>query len=126
MAEQSTCGCGTIRYNLVFACSGAADVGAIADRAARRLSREKTASLCCTAAIAAEIPGILEKAACATKILVIDGCDKACAKTILDRGGFTTHAYVELGTLGMEKGKTPEDEESVARAAAVAAQALAG
>ena len=126
MAKQDACSCGTIRYNLVFACSGGAEVGAIADQAARKLSREKKASMCCTAAIAAEIPDILEKATFATKMVVIDGCDKGCAKKILDQGGFTDHAYVELGTLGMEKGKTPVNEEDIAIAAAMAAEALAG
>lgn len=125
MTEQNACSCGAIRYNLAFACSGAADVGAIADQAARKLSREKTASLCCTAAIAAEIPDILKRATFATKIVVLDGCDKACARKILEQGGFTGLVYVELGTLGMEKGKTPVDEENIARATAVASEALA-
>ena len=125
MAEQKACSCGKIQYNLVFACSGAADVGAVTDLAARELAREKTASMCCTAAIAAEIPDILEKAAFVAGIVVLDGCDKACAKAILDRGGFADYAYVELGAAGMEKGKTPVSEESVARAAAVAREALA-
>ena len=59
MSEEKQCSCGKISYNMTFACSGAADVGAIADQAARKLSKEKTASMCCTAAIAAEIPEIL-------------------------------------------------------------------
>ena len=126
MAKQDACSCGTIRYNLVFACSGAADVGAIADQAARKLSRDKTAAMCCTAAIAAEVPDILEKATFATKMAIIDGCDKGCARKILEQGGFVDHAYVELGMLGMEKGKTPVSEEHIARAAAAASEALAG
>ena len=59
MSEQTSNCCGSPRYNMVFACSGAADVGAISDRAARRLAREKTASMCCTAAIGADIPDIV-------------------------------------------------------------------
>ena len=124
MAEQAACSCGKIRYNLVFACSGAADVGAVADQAARKLSREKTASLCCTAAIAAEIPEILERATFAAKTAVIDGCDKACAKRIMDKGGFGDYAHLDLGTLGMEKGKTPANDANIARAADAAAEAL--
>lgn len=126
MAEHNACNCATIRYSLAFGCSGAANIGAIADQAARKLSREKTASMCCTAAIAAEVPDILEKATFATKMVVIDGCDKACAKKIMDKGGFTEHAYVELGALGMEKGKTPVTDENIAKAAGAAAMALAG
>jgi len=126
MAEEKSCCCGRIQYNLVFACSGAADVGAVADLAARKLSRENTAAMCCTAAIAAEIPEILERATFAAKTVVIDGCDKACAKMIMDRGGFKGYAYLELGTLGMRKGKTPADDAAVAEAAAAAAEALNG
>ena len=125
MAEQRGCNCGKVQYNLVFACSGAADVGAISDQAARVLSREKTASMCCTAAIAAEIPDIMEKAALANRIVVIDGCEKSCAQKILDKGGFDDYAYVELGALGMEKGKTPVAQENVAKAAAATNEALA-
>ena len=125
MNEQNACNCGRIHYNLVFACSGAADVGAVTDQAARRLAQEKTASMCCTAAIAAEVPDILEKAAFADQIVVLDGCDKACAKKILDGGGFTGHAHVELGSIGMEKGKTPVNEENVAKVVASARGALA-
>ena len=124
MTDKPVCSCGTIRYNLVFACSGAADVGAVADRAARKLAQEKSASMCCTAAIAAEIGEILEKAAFASKIVVIDGCDKVCAKKILDKGGFAGHAHVELGALGMEKGKTPANEQNIVLAANAAIDAL--
>ncbi|HOD48918.1 MAG TPA: putative zinc-binding protein [Candidatus Hydrogenedentes bacterium] len=126
MAEQNTCSCGKVQYNMAFACSGAADVGAIADQAARALAREKTAFMCCTAAIAAEIPDILEKAALANRLVVIDGCDKACAKQIMDKGGFNDLAHVELGSLGMEKGKTPPTEENVGKALAAAREALTG
>ena len=124
MTEKNVCSCGAIRYNLAFACSGSADVGAIADQAARKLSKEKTASICCTAAIAAEIPEILEKATFASKMIVIDGCEKACARKILEQGGFTDLAYVELGMLGLEKDKTPVTEECIARVADAAVIAL--
>jgi uncharacterized metal-binding protein len=111
-------------YNMVFACSGAADVGAVTDQAARKLAGEKTAAMCCTAAIAAGIPQILEKAAGASKLLVLDGCDQACAKKIMDQGGFSDYAYVELGAMGMEKGKTPVIPENIATTADAARKAL--
>ncbi|MBI5091802.1 MAG: putative zinc-binding protein [Candidatus Hydrogenedentes bacterium] len=109
---------------MVFACSGAADVGAIADQAARKLTREKTAAMCCTAAIAAEVPDIVAKADLATGMVVIDGCDKACAKSILEKSGFDKFAYVQLISLGMEKGKTAVTEENIAKAANASAEAL--
>ena len=42
--SQSTCGGGP---RLIFACSGASDVGEIADRAARKLSREGVGKMYC-------------------------------------------------------------------------------
>ena len=74
-------------------------------------------SMCCIAAIGADIPEIVEKARGATKILVIDGCDHECAKKILERAGFDGFGHVQLGAVGMEKGKTPVSEENIARAA---------
>lgn len=112
-------------YNMVFACSGAADVGAIADRAARKLSVEKKASMCCTAAIAAGVPEILEKTEGASRVIVLDGCDKVCAKKIMDQAGFSDCAHLELGALGIEKGQSPPTEERVDTVVTAATEALA-
>jgi uncharacterized metal-binding protein len=125
MTTQNSCGCGKAPLNLAFACSGAADVGAIADQATRKLSREKTASMLCAAAIAAEVPDLLAKADLATGMVVIDGCNKGCAKTILTKAGFDKFAYIDVTGLGMEKGKTPVNEENINKVAEAAAEALA-
>ncbi|MCC6694769.1 MAG: putative zinc-binding protein [Candidatus Hydrogenedentes bacterium] len=125
MSTQASCNCGDSGYNLVFACSGAADVGAISDRAARKLAAEKVAGMCCTAAIAARIPEILQKTKGAAALVVLDGCEKECARKVLEEAGFTAHAYVQLVRAGMEKGKTPASEENTAKAAAWATEALA-
>ena len=124
MSEKERYGGETAGYNLVFACSGAADVGAIANQAARQLSRDKKAAMCCTAAIAADIPDILDRARGADMMVVIDGCKNSCAKKILDRRGLPDYAYVALGSAGMEKGKTPVTDVNVARAVAMATHAL--
>jgi uncharacterized metal-binding protein len=125
MSEETGCSCGKVQYNMVFACSGAADVGAVSDQAARRLAREKTAMMCCTAAIGAQIPDIVEKARGASKTVVIDGCDKECAREILEKNGFSGFAHVQLEALGMEKGKSPVNEARVAFAAGKAAELTA-
>jgi len=102
-----------MKYNLVFSCSGAADVGAIADQAARRLSQEKMASMCCAAAIAAEIPEILDMTRNAERLLVIDGCPKDCAKIILEKAGFAKIKHLQLETIGMKKKESPLTEERI-------------
>ena len=68
MPEQPQCACqGALR--LVFACSGAADVGAIADQAARRLSRDGAAQMFCLAGIGGRIPGIVKTTEAAGQVL---------------------------------------------------------
>ncbi|MBI1387177.1 MAG: zinc-binding protein [bacterium] len=111
--SASDCGCGRMKYNLVFSCSGAADVGAIADQTARRLSHEKTASMCCVAAIGAGDEEILDIARNAEKILAIDGCSKDCTKIVLDKAGFSNVKHLQLETLGMKKKESPLTEDRV-------------
>lgn len=111
--SSSDCGCSRMKYKLVFSCSGAADVGAISDQTARKLRNEKTASMCCIASVAAEIPDILETTRNAEDILAIDGCDKDCAKIILNKAGFPNFKHLQLETLGMKKGESPVTEKRV-------------
>ena len=109
--NQPNCNCSTPKVNLVFACSGAADVGKITDLTARELVKEKTASMCCVAAIAAEIPEIIDVARKAGRLLVMDGCNKNCARIIMERAGFDKFNYLQLETLGMKKGESPPNDE---------------
>ncbi|MBZ0255690.1 putative zinc-binding protein [bacterium] len=109
---------------MVFACSGAADVGAISDQAARRLAKEKDAPMCCVAAIAAGIPEIEDKARQSNQIIVIDGCDKDCAKHILARAGFNSFTHIQLEDMGMKKGESPATEERIETVVDLARKAL--
>ncbi len=113
MSQENASTTSKQNLRMVFACSGAADVGAISDLAARRLGSERTASMCCTAAISAGITDIIAKARDASKILAIDGCKENCAKKILEQAQFTDFSHLQLGLLGMEKGKTPVTDERV-------------
>ena len=63
---------------LVYACSGAADVGAIADQAARRLDREGFGNMSCLAGIGGRVPALMKSARNAPLIFAIDGCPQAC------------------------------------------------
>ncbi|MBZ0257470.1 putative zinc-binding protein [bacterium] len=122
--SSSGCGCGRMKYNLVFSCSGAADVGAIADQTARRLAQEKTASMCCAAAIGASDQEIMDIARNAEKVLAIDGCDKDCARIILEKAGFSNVRHLQLETLGMKKKESPVTEDRVENALKSARLAL--
>ena len=100
---------------LIFACSGAADVGAVADQAARGLTRDGAGKMYCLAGIGGRVPGILTTTAAAGKILAIDGCGLDCAKATLEQAGFKASAHVRLTDIGLEKGKSPANEENIAR-----------
>ncbi len=116
MSEKTKCAC-SAAPKLVFACSGAADVGAIADQAARKINREGKGKMFCTVGIGGRVSGITETAKSASKILAIDGCPLSCAKNCLEQAGFANFAHLKLADLGMEKGKTPVTEENIAAAA---------
>ncbi len=91
---------------LVFSCSGAFDVGILADRVVRRLTTQRTAAMGCAVAIAAGNPAALDKARQAEALLVLDGCDTSCVKTIFEKAGFANVIHLNLEELGFIKGKT--------------------
>ena len=124
MSSSTSCACSSAP-TLIFACSGAADVGAIADQAARQLTREGKGKMFCLAGVGGRVSGIMASTKAAAKILAIDGCSLNCAKACLEQAGFTSFQHVQLADLGMEKGKTPLSAERVAQAAEAGQAALA-
>ena len=106
---------------LVYSCSGAADVGAIADRAARLLDSEDKAWMSCLAGIGGRASGLLASAAAAPVLVAIDGCPLDCAKKTLELAGSTNVRHVRVTDLGFKKGKSPADAASVRRVADAAA-----
>jgi uncharacterized metal-binding protein len=121
MAETKVCSGGP---KLIFACSGAADVGAVADQAARKLSKEGKGSMFCSNGLGGKVEPILNKTASASKILAIDGCPLNCMKKSLENAGFMTFTHLQLADLGMEKDKSPANEDNINKAATAAAALL--
>lgn len=115
-AEKSNeCGGGP---KLIFACSGAADVGEIADRAARELTKNGMGKMFCLAGVGGRVGGIMKKTGEASDILAIDGCELDCAKSSLEQAGFGRFKHLRLTDLGMEKGKTPATEGNIVKVVA--------
>ena len=98
---------------LIFACSGAADVGAIADQAARKLTREGAGKMLCLAGVGGRVSGIIKTAESAENIFAIDGCGLDCARNCLEMAGFHRFKHLRLSELGLEKGAAPATEERV-------------
>ena len=110
--NQKPCACGS-SPKLIFPCSGAADVGAIADQATRQLSREGAGKMFCLAGIGGRVEGIIKSTEAAAKILVIDGCPLQCGKKTLENAGFMQFEYVNLSELGMTKGQSEVNDAHI-------------
>lgn len=102
MAE---CCCGSGVTNLLYACSGSANTGFLADQVMRSLARQKVGKSTCLAAMGADLSGFVGSARVATRNIVIDGCPTSCGKKIFDSKGIA-HVHFIMTELGVEKGKT--------------------
>jgi uncharacterized metal-binding protein len=122
MSEQS-CACGEAP-KLIFSCSGAADVGAVADQAARKLTHDGAGKMFCLAGIGGRVSGIMATTKSAARILAIDGCPLNCVKNCLEQAGFKQYEHLQLADLGMDKGKTPPTPEAIAKAATAGTEKL--
>ncbi|MEI8246920.1 MAG: putative zinc-binding protein [Lentisphaerota bacterium] len=112
MSDQKNCAC-SAAPKLIFPCSGAADVGAIADQAARQLTREGIGRMFCLAGIGGRVSGIIKTTESAEKILAIDGCPLNCAKNCLEQAGFTKFEHMNLADLGLVKGQSAVSEDNI-------------
>lgn len=109
---------------MVFSCSGAADVGAICDHAARQLSREGVAAMSCIAGVAANVEPIMNALAAANAVLAVDGCPQDCVAKTLEAAGKKATAHVRLSDLGMVKKESPLSDERVKSVLTAAKAAL--
>jgi len=114
MSAESGCGCGGIgTETVILACSGAADVGEVADQSARLLTRERAGNMACLAGIGARIEGMVKDAKEAATLLVIDGCQTSCGKKAVEGAGITKFLHLQLRDIGYKKGSTPPKEETI-------------
>ena len=125
MSITNECTCGSAP-RLIFPCSGAADVGEIADRAARKLTTEGVGKMFCLAGIGGRVSGIMKSTEAAADILAIDGCPLDCAKKILREAGFVNFSHFRVTDLDLEKGKAPPSADNIRLVAAKGADQLRG
>jgi len=111
---------------LLYACSGGANVGEVADRATRTLMAEGLGTMWCLAGVGAGVEPILAKAREADVNLVLDGCDVDCARKVFEQAGVPNVVQIKATDLGVEKVKgVRATDEQVARLAEKARQVLA-
>lgn len=122
--QNNDCAC-SAAPTLIFPCSGAADVGAIADQSARRLTREGTGKMFCLAGIGGRVSGIMATARATDRILAIDGCPLECASHCLEEAGFSGFLHLRLSDLGLEKGASPLSDARIGQVVARAGELMA-
>ncbi len=108
---DSSCCCGN-GVRLIFPCSGAADVGAIADQVGRKMTKEGLGKMYCLAGVGGHVSGIVETTKAADEVITIDGCPVACATKAVEHIGITFRSF-EVTKMGFEKYKTPITEEAI-------------
>ena len=111
---------------LIFACSGAADVGALTDRAARELTARGAGKMYCLAGIGGRVPGILKTTSEAEEILALDGCPLDCVRLSLELAGFTEFEHMRVTDLGLTKGASPATEKNIATVVEAVGSRLSG
>lgn len=113
MVEDKPCSCGAAP-KLIFSCSGGADVGALADQAARKMTSEGVGRMFCLAGIGGRVSGIVKTTEGAQAILAIDGCPLNCTKKCLEEAGFKNFEHLNLMDLGFQKGDSPASDANIA------------
>ena len=124
MSQENSCSCSG-GPKLIFTCSGAADVGAIADQAARKLTKEGIGKMFCTAGIGGRVSGIMKTTESADKILAVDGCPLNCVKNSLQQAGFNKFEHLQLAYLGLEKCNSHVAEENIDKVVAKGKEMIA-
>ena len=114
-SKMANCACNA-NDTLIFACSGAADVGALSYTTARALSQEGKGKMFCSVGIGGRSDHIMEKTRKASQIVAIDGCPMDCMKKTLENAGFHEYRHIRITDHGFVKGKTVVDETAVTRA----------
>ncbi|QQS03422.1 MAG: putative zinc-binding protein [Fibrobacterota bacterium] len=121
---MSCSNCSSEPATILYSCSGAADVGELADRATRILAREGKGKMSCAVGVGAGIQSLRNGAFSAGRILAVDGCATRCVAKALAEAGVTEYVHIDLGEAGFAKGKSPASEENIRKACELARQRL--
>jgi uncharacterized metal-binding protein len=90
---------------MFLACAGGSNVGQLSNQAAVELTQEGFGKLFCLAGIGAHLSGFVQSARDIPQLVVIDGCEVACAKGVLEQAGVPVRGYLVLTDMGIEKNK---------------------
>ncbi|MGQ9689023.1 MAG: putative zinc-binding protein [Desulfobaccales bacterium] len=95
--------CGAKVTTMMLACAGCSNVGQLSNQAAVELTREGFGKLACLAAIGAHLNGFVKAARDIPRLVVIDGCEVACAKKVLEQAEVPVRGHVIITELDIKK-----------------------
>jgi len=101
--QKPGCSCNGTPGVTVYSCSGASNVGQLANEVAVRMVELEKGSMGCLVGIGAGIPTMLLNAKAASGILMIDGCGVCCGKKILQGAGIEKFHSVVLTEMDVKK-----------------------
>ncbi len=84
-------------------CSGGSNCGQITNQVAIKLDGEGVGHIYCLAGVAAHIDGMVESAKGAKRLVVLDGCQVACAKKAVEHAGLKVTDWICVTEEGVEK-----------------------
>jgi len=100
---------------LIFPCSGASNVGQMANEAALRLREAGKGNMYCTAGIGGHVKGLVDGARSAKLLVGIDGCSVGCVQKCLEGEGLEPGVYMIVSDeVKVKKGYVRPKEEEVA------------
>lgn len=105
------------KSSLIYACSGCADVGEVADKVVRQISKSGKLKMFCLVGIGAGIESFITKAKEANRNITVDGCHIGCAKKVIENIGLQPESYV-LTDMGLVKGQTVITDDLIAQTVA--------
>jgi uncharacterized metal-binding protein len=94
--------CGDTAAMLVYACSGASNVGQVANGVMVELNKGGYGKAGCLSGVGAGLSGFVESAK-AGRSIVIDGCPTACGKKIFEKLGIEPYKYFVVTDFGIKK-----------------------
>lgn len=125
MEEKPACTCGGGerggKKRIIFACSGASNVGELSNAASVVLTKEGFGSKACTASLAIKTPSVMNKTKDADEIIIIDGCPVGCAKKIGEAADVEPDQYIVITDLDIKKvGDMDVDEDDLEKVVSAA------
>ncbi len=109
---SETC-CSDSTNMMVVACSGASNLGQIANAIAVKIQQRGIGQMNCLAALGAHVDSYV-RSALEAELLVIDGCPVACARKAVEHVGISEFRYFAISYLlpDLVKGKKYDQVEA--------------